>query len=194
MPCHRCARIDTRPDTATHEQSGPGPGAHGTAHTRAHAHVCGRPGGHRAGLAAWQPVCRHRPGSRRPSVQLESRGASGGAGRGGAGRDSRGQGVVGLGQDLAGGFKEGTVDSPRNGEQRLLPRWPLSIKPHFSVHKNAPPPQPLPILAERNSSEGCFCAGWPGHMARGPVPWGGCTLSEKGGPGGNEAWHTPRMS
>lgn len=41
VPCHRCARTDTRPDTATPQQSGPGL-AHGTAHTPTCTCVGGR--------------------------------------------------------------------------------------------------------------------------------------------------------
>ena len=99
-----------------------------------------------------------------------------------------GQGVVGLGQDPAGGFKEGTVDSPCNGEQHLLSRRPLSIKPHFSVHKNAPPDPATPNLSRARFLGRMLLCWVPGHTEC------DCTHSEKGGPGGNQAWHTPRVS
>lgn len=55
------------------------------------------------------------------------------------------------------------------------------------------PAPATPILAERDSRKDAVL-GKPVTRARGPVPWGCAHLSEKGGPGGNQAWHTPRMS
>lgn len=127
-------------------------------HTRGHMHTC--VGGRRATgrarqfgsqcvgitVAAGGPSC---------SWSLEE------AWVGWGGWGSRGQGAVGLGQDPAGGFKEGTVDSPRNGEQRLLSRRPLSIKPHFSVHKNAPPKGELSARPRLVHARPGPFSGWP---------------------------------
>lgn len=118
-------------------------------------------------------------------MQLVSRGGLGGVGRGGA---AGGRELLILGRTQLEASRRGqwTVHAMENSVcslDGLFPSSPISLS--IKMH---PPPQPLPILAERDSLEGCFCAGRPGHTEC------DCTRSEKSSPGGNQAWHTPRVS
>ena len=91
-------------------------------------------------------------------MQLESRGGLGGAGRGGA---ARGRELLVLGRTQLEASRRGqwTVHVMENSVcslDGLFPSSPISLS--IKMH---PPTQPLPILAERDSLEGCFCAGCP---------------------------------